>query len=178
MEDTLRDVLVVSRNAAIAAALTADDLNVIPLDPDETPGWVQFASAAHLLVLELGDPDYMVDVVRSLRRDDVNVSVLIIAESVSDSPRLIALRLADDEVKTLSLPITQNRLLRAVSRALLAREAADARMEEAYQALAAGDEDDEWMPNVGVDWGSPLTGGESSEPVLPISPSAPAARAW
>ena len=174
LEDTLRDVLVVSRNAAIAAALTADDLNVIPIDPDETPGWPSFASAAHLLVLELGDPDYMVDVVKTLRRDDVDVAVLIIAESVSDSPRLIALRLTDDDVKTLSLPITQNRLLRAVSRALLAREAADARLEEAYQALAAGDDDDSWMPSVaGVDWG---TSSEISEPVIASEPSAPSAR--
>lgn len=175
LEDTLRDVLVVSRNAAIAAALTADDLNVIPVDPDETPGWPAFAAAAHLLVLELGDPDHMVDVVKSLRRDDIEVTILVIADSVSDSPRLIALRLTDDEVKTLSLPLTQNRLMRAVSRALLAREAADARLEEAYQALAASDDDDSWMPSVaGVDWGTGSA--EDGEPILSIDASAPTRR--
>jgi hypothetical protein len=134
MEAPLRDVLVISGNAAITAALSADDLNVIPVDPAETPGWVEWASAAHLLMLDLGDPDRAVDVVGELRNRAVQVPVLIVAESVSDSPRLVALRLADHNVKTLSMPLTRDRLLRAVGRTMAAVDLAAARAEEAREA--------------------------------------------
>jgi hypothetical protein len=134
LEATLRDVLVISGNAAITAALSADDLNVIPVDPAETPGWVDWASAAHLLMLDLGDADRAVDVVGELRSRSVDVPVLIVAESVSDSPRLVALRLSDHNVKTLSMPLTRDRLLRAVGRTMAAVDLAAARQEEQDQA--------------------------------------------
>jgi hypothetical protein len=134
LEATLRDVLVISGNAAITAALSADDLNVIPVDPAETPGWVDWASAAHLLMLDLGDADRAVDVVGELRSRSVDVPVLIVAESVSDSPRLVALRLSDHNVKTLSMPLTRDRLLRAVGRTMAAVDLAAARQEEEQQA--------------------------------------------
>ena len=104
---------------------------MIPIDPTETPGWVEWASAAHLLMLDLGDPERAVDVVGDLRRRAVDVPVLIVAESVSDSPRLVALRLSDANVKTLTLPLTRDRLLRAVGRTMAVGEAAEAAAEEA-----------------------------------------------
>jgi hypothetical protein len=111
----LLDVVVVSRDAAVSAALAAAGYNVASMNPRRQLDWPQSAAQAEIAVLDLEDFDWAVDWVRALRRAEIDTPLVIIVKNLKEQAGL--LDCAGSGVVPLTLPLSRDAVHAAVARA-------------------------------------------------------------
>jgi hypothetical protein len=111
----LRDVVVVSRDAALAEALGASDHNVASIDPGRHLNWPQWVAHADIAVLDLEDLDWTVEWVRALRRANIDTPFVVIVKTVEEQVRLVDC--AEPGITPLPLPLSRGAVVAAVDAA-------------------------------------------------------------
>jgi hypothetical protein len=111
----LRDVVVISRDAALSVALGASDHNVTSIRPDRRLNWPRWATHAEIAVLDLEDIDWTLEWVRALRRAKVDTPFVVIVKSAEERARLVDC--AELGITPLTLPLSRDAVLAAVDAA-------------------------------------------------------------